>query len=241
MAYIYPFRMTSTTATMVCIDPVAEEVIVGVRSDNAWVFPGADSMPGGFMEARWSKDHEDGFLAKLTEILAGACRSVLDWTIGDHADRYHDGENSVDCAVRELKEEFNIVVDPSQVKLFDVRANPRTDTRAHVTNVCYYIELTPKQVADLKAGDDIQAIKRIKIADLFLELPYQVLEAQYPMAFNHFELMMGGVMAWQKERRILDLEGEVIALRIENKRLQDRVTDQGWELDAAHGRNQWGA
>lgn len=234
MAYIYPFRMTSTTATLLLIDPVAKEIIIGVRSDGAWVYPGADSLPGGFMEARYVAEGEK------PEMLQA--RQFADTLLGyKHvADEYHEGEDSVDCAIREAEEELSIKLDRFQVKLFDVRANARTDTRAHVTNCCYYAELTPVQVAALAPGDDIQEIKKLPIADLHLEMPYAALAAKYPMAFNHFDLMMGGLAAWEKEQRALQMEGELIAARLEIKKLNERITNMGWDLSNALGHSQGG-
>lgn len=241
MAYIYPFRMTSTTATLMLIDPVAKEIVIGVRADGSWVYPGADSLPGGFMEARYVAEGESAEMAQA--------RQFADGVLGMKyiADEFHEGENSEDCAMREAFEEMGIALDREQLKLFDVRANARTDTRAHVTNVCYYAELTPVQAAlvpdgaDVSHLDDLKGIKRLPIADLHLEMPYEALAAKYPMAFNHFELMMGGLAAWEKEQRALEIEGELIAARIRIKELEARVSDMGWEVDAARGYGQGGA
>lgn len=233
MAYIYPFRMTSTTATLLLIDPVAEEIIIGVRADSAWVYPGADSLPGGFMEARFVEEGQTSEMA--------LARTEADRILGMKyvADEYHEGENSEDCAMREALEELTVVLDREQLRLFDVRANARTDTRAHVTNVCYYAELTPVQVASLVPGDDIKEITKLPIADLMLELPYEALAATYPMAFNHFELMMGGLRAWQKERRVLEMEGELIALRAELAQARADASkarsDAAWEVAGRYG------
>lgn len=233
MAYIYPFRMTSTTATLLLIDPVAKEIIIGVRSDGAWVYPGADSLPGGFMEARYTEEGEK------PEMLQA--RQFADGVLGMKyiADEFHEGENSVDCARREAWEELSVKLDEDQVKLFDVRANARTDTRAHVTNCCYYAELYPVQVAALVAGDDIQEIKRLPIADLHLELPYEALAAKYPMAFNHFELMMSGLAAYEREQRYLAMEGELIALRAELAQAQAAASkarsDAQWDIAGRYG------
>ena len=232
--YLYPFRMTSTTATLMLIDPVAEDIIIGVRSDGAWVYPGADSLPGGFMEARFTE--EQG--AAMAEIRALVIEK-MNWKAV--ADEYHEGEDAHDCAIREAFEELSITLARHQLRLFDVRANARTDTRAHVTNVCFYAELTPAQVLALEAGDDLQEIKRLPIADLRLEMPYEALAAKYPMAFNHFELMMGGLMKWDEEKRALQTQGELVAARLEIARLQERITNMGWDLSNALGHSQGGA
>jgi len=233
MAYIYPFRATSTTATLLLIDPVAKEIIIGVRSDGAWVYPGFDSLPGGFMEARFVEEGQ-------TEEMKLA-RAVADKLLGLKyiADEFHEGENSLECAMREAMEELSVKLYPEQLKLFDVRANARTDTRAHVTNVCYYAVLTPGQVNTLAAGDDIQEIKRLPIADLHLELPMEALAAKYPMAFNHFELMMQGLAAYEREERYFAMEGELIYLRAELKRVDEKASklqsDAQWEIAGRYG------
>lgn len=238
MAYIYPFRATSTTATLLLIDPVAKEIIIGVRADSAWVFPGADSLPGGFMEARYTKESQ----TEAMQFARDMADKILEMKYV--ADEYHEGENSLDCAMREGEEELSVKLDVEQLKLFDVRANARTDTRAHVTNVCYYAVLTPPQVAALEAGDDIKEIKRLPIADLHLELPIEVLAAKYPMAFNHFELMMQGLAAYEREVRYFEMEGELIFLRAELKRVSEKASklqsDAQWEV-AGHYGQQGGA
>lgn len=222
MAYIYPFRMTSTTATLLLIDPVTEEVIIGIRSDNAWVYPGYDSLPGGFMEARFTE--EQG--RQLSDLREFAIK-VMNWK--PSADEFHEGEDAEDCALREAFEEMGIKLDRNQLVLFAARCNSRTDTRAHVSNICFYAELTPEQSAmvpdgkDLSEFDDLKGIKRIKISDLFLEIPN--IEALYPMAFNHFEVMMQGILAWKKERKFKCLQSEV-------DRLQGQISDLSWSANS---------
>jgi ADP-ribose pyrophosphatase YjhB (NUDIX family) len=203
--------MTSTTATLLLIDPATEEVIIGVRTDSAWVYPGADSLPGGFMEARYV---EEGEKAEMLQ-----SRQFADAMLGMKyvADEYSEGENAEECALREASEEMGIELLREQLVLFAARTNSRTDTRAHVSNICFYAELTPEQSAMIPAGadvshlDDLKGIKRIKISDLFLEIAH--IEQLYPMAFNHFEVMIQGLMAWKKDKnyqRLVQLEKDLI-------------------------------
>jgi len=224
MAYIYPFRATSTTATLLLIDPVAQDIIIGVRGDKAWVFPGFDSLPGGFMEARFVEEGQTSVM-KLVRRVADRLLKLR-----YVADEYHEGENSLQCAVREANEELSIDLDESQLVLFDVRANARTDTRAHVTNVCYYAVLRPEQTAMLEAGDDLKEIKRLPIEDLHLEMPYETLASKYPMAFNHFDLMMQGLAAYEKEERYTWLEAEY-------SKLKSQVGQLDWALEIERDRN----
>lgn len=238
MAYIYPFRMTSTTATLLLIDPIAEEVIIGVRSDTAWVYPNTDSLPGGFMEARYTEEQA----SEVAEIRALAIQ-MMNWKA--QAEEFHDGEDAEACAIREAEEEMGIKLTRDQLVLFAVRSNSRTDTRAHVTNICFYAELTPDQSkaiphgADVSHLDDLKGIKRFKISDLFLELPN--IESLYPMAFNHFEVMMQGLLAWKKDREYLQMKGEIIALQAELARANEKLVQAGWDRDAATGLLNWGA
>jgi ADP-ribose pyrophosphatase YjhB (NUDIX family) len=230
--------MTSTTATLLLIDPVTDEVIIGVRGDKAWVHPGADSLPGGFMEAKFTQEQ-----ALAMEELRTIAIDLLKWKAV--ADEFHEGEDAETCMIREAREEMGIELRREQLVMFDARTNSRTDTRAHVTNICFYAELTPEQSAlvpdgaDVSHLDDLKAIKRWKIADLFLELPN--IEQLYPMAFNHFDLMIGGLLKWQKEKHYNELLAEVIHLRQRNEVLEKKNTDLGWERDSANGLLNWGA
>ena len=232
MAYIYPFRMTSTTSTLLLIDPVTREVIIGVRGDKAWVYPNTDSLPGGFLEARFTEE-QGSKMAALRDYV----KKAIGWK--PVAEEFHEGEDAETTAIREAREEMGIELTYDQLVMFATRTNSRTDTRAHVTNVCFYAELTPEQSALLPHGadvshlDDLKAIKRFKIDDLFLELPN--IEALYPMAFNHFELMIAGLLRWERESRYDALVAEVIGLRHRNAILERQNSDAAWERDARNG------
>ena len=235
MAYIYPFRMTSTTATLLLIDPIAEEVVGGIRSNTAWVYPDTNSLCGGFMEARFDKSQADN--PAMVE-----ARQIADELLGfDYkADEYHEGEDAQTCMIREAFEEMGIVLERHQLFLFDTRTNSRTDTRAHVTNVCFYALLTPEQSAlvphgrDVSDLDDLREITRIKIADLFSDTPN--IEQHYPMAFNHFEIMIQGLIAWKKEKEYQELKNEVQLLRDRVALLEHRNSDAAWDRAGLEGR-----
>jgi ADP-ribose pyrophosphatase YjhB (NUDIX family) len=182
MAYIYPFRMASGTATMLLIDPRKQEIIIGVRDSKAWVYPQYDSLPGGFMEARFTEQHAE----KL-----GDHYRIINETVELVAEEFHEGENLEQTAVREIGEELCIEVDEDQLHMFAVRSNSRTDTRAHVINVCYWLELTEEQSDSLVAGDDLEGIRR---------LPFSQIEDDVTMAFNHREVMIQGYRAYLKEK-----------------------------------------
>jgi ADP-ribose pyrophosphatase YjhB (NUDIX family) len=220
MAYIYPFRMTSTTTTTLFLDPINREVVIGVRSDNSAMYPSHDSLPGGFMEAKWT-DTEENRILKIFKNRFWA-KWVLGKKIGD-ADLYHEGEDAQDCACREALEELSIILYRNQLVLFDVRSNARTDTRAHVTNVCYYAELTPSQLLSLNPGDDIKEFTRYPI-DGILDGTFSIPK----MAFNHDQIMMDGLRAWSSKNdlinskiRVMQLEQELQAANKTIRELQE--------------------
>lgn len=202
MAYCYPFRMASGTATMLPIDPVGKRVLLGVRSKTAWVYPSKLSLAGGFMEARFTAEQDTGLMAQARQFVM----NLLGWKL--IADEYSDGENLEECAVRELEEEMTIKVALEQLKMFSVRSNSRTDTRAHVINACYYFEMTPEQVAAATAGDDLESLEWHDIEDFKLEMPFEAMNAKYDMAFNHFEVMIQGIAAWEQNQDYIQLKAE---------------------------------
>jgi ADP-ribose pyrophosphatase YjhB (NUDIX family) len=217
MAYCYPFRMASGTATMLPIDAKNQRVLLGVRSKNAWVYPGKLSLAGGFMEARFVEEQDHDLMKQARQFVM----NLLGWKLV--ADEYAEGENLEECAIRELEEEMGIKVDIDQLKMFSVRSNCRTDTRAHVINACYYFEMTDEQIKAATAGDDLDFLVWHYMADFDIEIPYQALEAKYDMAFNHFEVMIQGIAAWRKEQRYKNLEAEVA-------RLREQVSNLSWGM-----------
>ena len=219
MAYCYPFRMASGTATMLPIDAKRQRVLLGVRSKTAWVYPSKLSLAGGFMEARFTEAQNTDLMAQARQFVM----ALLGWKLV--ADEYSEGENLEECAVRELGEEMLIKVAIEQLRMFDVRSNARTDTRAHVINACYYFEMTDEQIATAEAGDDLEELVWHDMADFDLEMPFEAMMAKYDMAFNHFEVMIQGIAAWRKEQHVKDLEAEVAKLR-------QQVSDASWSANA---------
>ena len=75
------------------------------------------------------------------------------------------GETSLDTVSRELMEEMNISLEPTNhPKLFGVYNDPLRDARRHTTSVVYVVDL-PLDVQP-KAGDDAKNVIRIPIADI---------------------------------------------------------------------------
>lgn len=211
MAYCYPFRMASGTATMLPIDAKNNRVLLGVRSKTAWVYPSKLSLAGGFMEARFVKEQDTDLMSQARQFVM----KLMGWKLV--ADEYAEGENLEECAVRELGEEMLIDVAIEQLKMFTVRSNCRTDTRAHVINACYWFELTDEQIAAATAGDDLEELVWVNIDEFDIELPYAALEAKWDMAFNHFEVMLQGIADWRKEKnyeRLVRLEQDLKAREV---------------------------
>lgn len=192
MAYIYPFRMASGTATMLVIDPINRRFLNGIRSQKAWVYPGYNSLPGGFMEARFTAEQgEKQCVAREHAMTVLGIKLV--------AEEFHEGENLEQCAIRELQEELNTVFNIEQLNMFAVRSNSRTDTRAHVINTCYWLEATPEQIATIEAGDDLEAVEWVDI-DSVIAQPME-------MAFNHMEVTYQGLRAYFKEQLVQYIVG----------------------------------
>ena len=219
MAYCYPFRMASGTATMLPIDAKRKRVLLGVRSKTAWVYPSKLSLAGGFMEARFTEEQNTDIMSKVRKIID----MLLGWKLV--ADEFSEGENLEECAVRELGEEMCIEVAIEQMKMFSVRSNARTDTRAHVINACYYFEMTDEQIAQATAGDDLEELVWHDMADFDLEMPFEAMMAKYDMAFNHFEVMIQGIAAWREAQRVKDLDAEVTKLR-------EQLSNASWSANA---------
>lgn len=187
MAYIYPFRMCSATTTMLLIDPVGRRVAIAVRGDDVWVYPGMESLNGGFLEAKFTRQQDTLEMFRARRAAANA----LEWAETNECDEHHDGETLEQTCVREISEEMGIDLDEDQFVLFGIRSNPRTDTRAHVINACYWAELTPEQVDAIVPGDDIKGMNW---------MPFDFINiAVWNMAFNHDEIMKEGFKHYQRE------------------------------------------
>ncbi len=141
--------MVSGTTTMFMF--YNDKILLGKRDINADAFAGFWSVPGGFVDAQVM---EDGVIVKK-------------------------GECVEDTAVREIMEETNIVVNKDQLTLFGVSSNPNTDSRAHIINNLFLVELSNKQISTMKAGDDLMEIKFVTMRDI----------DDMDLAFNHKELI----------------------------------------------------
>lgn len=189
--FIYPFRMSSNTATMLVIERNADDyrkskVLIGIRGRNVEVHPGKASLPGGFMEA------------KLSEAQA---QYILERDPTNIGVDIHPGEDLETTAIRELKEETLTDFSREQLVQYYTCSLPGLDPRAHVVNLCFYLEATAEQVASVTAGDDLEALEWWDL-DRALALNTEI-------AFNHRDLMQRGIRAWLKEERYKEMEAQL--------------------------------
>lgn len=196
MAYTYEFPRPSVTATVVLINPERRELRMGIRSRTSEVFPLVPCCVGGFLNPRIQQN--------------------------DFADNYgRGGENPVvkagetveQCAIRESEEEVSILLLESELVLFHLGSSDQHDPRAHVVNGCYYALISDARWDTMVAGDDIEDLLTLKI-DEFKERPTK-------LAFNHTDLALKAIEAWEKEvnyQRLVKQEQMLIQLfRIEKR------------------------
>lgn len=74
------------------------------------------------------------------------------------------GETPEQAVHRELKEEMNVSVKSSNVKLFGVYGDPMRDARRHTVSIVYLVELEENVVPH--AGDDAKSLKKIRLEDV---------------------------------------------------------------------------
>jgi len=165
--FVYPFAMTSTTATVLLIrrnliHPERSTFLSATRAKHVRVFPGWASLPGGFLNAK---------------------------VVGKDGEIIEPGETVEDTAVRELIEETNITANKDDLQLFNVDTDPNLDPRAHVTNVCFWYEVSDEQAAGARPGDDIERIEWPGIGSLTKDVP---------MAFNHLDIARKGIRHWAR-------------------------------------------
>lgn len=75
-------------------------------------------------------------------------------------------ENTLQAAIRELKEETSLDIDPSNIVLEGVYSDPQRDPRDHVVSVVYSINLPVEYTSQVKAEDDAADAKFIKDIDM---------------------------------------------------------------------------
>jgi ADP-ribose pyrophosphatase YjhB (NUDIX family) len=168
--FAYPFPMCSATATVLPIDPIANEILLVRRAPHVAVHPNKWSLIGGFMNTK----------VMLPD--------------GEYLRR---GENLRQTACRESEEETSMFIHDGDLVLFDECSNPGTDPRAHVVNACYYVtrdghgsksnfvreELAPR--------DDVSELQWVDIERFCNDYQFEM------MAFNHREIALKGILYYQ--------------------------------------------
>lgn len=94
-------------------------------------------------------------------------------------------ETVEETAVRELREEIGLDIETNRLHLFHVSSSPGTDPRAHVVNVCYWVEITDQEALTLNAADDVEEIVWMETNE------YRVVKPE--LAFNHAKLLARGL------------------------------------------------
>lgn len=74
------------------------------------------------------------------------------------------GETPELAVHRELKEEMNLSLNSSFVKLFGIYGDPKRDARRHTVSIVYLVELERDVVPH--AGDDAKSLKKIRLEDV---------------------------------------------------------------------------
>lgn len=75
-------------------------------------------------------------------------------------------ENTLQAAIRELKEETSLDIDPTNIVLEGVYSDPQRDPRDHVVSIVYSINLSQKYISMVKPDDDAADAKFIKDIDM---------------------------------------------------------------------------
>lgn len=99
-------------------------------------------------------------------------------------------ETIEEAAVRELKEETGLDIEEARLRMFKVSSKPGTDPRAHVVNVCYWVEVSAVEAAGMKPADDVSELTWVGVGGLLLPTPT-------PLAFNHNKLAVDGLRHWR--------------------------------------------
>lgn len=174
MPYTYEFPRPSVTATLVLINPVKRELRMGIRTKDNEVFPGMPCNVGGFLNPRIQhKDFAENFGKSGENPVVKA------------------GETVEECGIREADEEVSVALEEHELILFHLGSSDLHDPRAHVVNGCFYALISDERWDTMQAGDDIEDIATYKL-DEFKARPAK-------MAFNHTELAIKAIAAWEKE------------------------------------------
>lgn len=83
-----------------------------------------------------------------------------------------------DCAVRELREETNVIISKADLNLIGVFSRPDRDPRGRFIGLAYYVWVQKEVLDRALASDDAQDIEKIALEDINTKL----------LAFDHQEI-----------------------------------------------------
>lgn len=83
-----------------------------------------------------------------------------------------------DCAIRELREETNVIVTKDNLNLIGVFSHPDRDPRGRFIGLAYYVWVQKEIFDGALAGDDAQAIVKMTLDDINNQL----------LAFDHKQI-----------------------------------------------------
>lgn len=83
-----------------------------------------------------------------------------------------------DCAVRELREETNVIISKADLNLIGVFSRPDRDPRGRFIGLAYYVWVQKETLDRALASDDAQDIEQLTLEDINTRL----------LAFDHQEI-----------------------------------------------------
>lgn len=92
-------------------------------------------------------------------------------------------ENTVEAAIRELKEETSLVVNSTDCKLVGVYSDPDRDPRDHVISIVYSVEIDDVQLTSILAADDAISTSMYNIKQINTMIHDSLL------AFDHYKIL----------------------------------------------------
>lgn len=177
MPFIYKYPRPSVTATVVAFNENKDAVLTGLRVETADAYPGMWCIPGGFLNAR--VDEED--YVDDSDIVYNLDENE---PYPESVAPIFEGETVRETAIREFFEETGILLEESQLKLFEEFSGPKIDPRAHVVNLCYKVVLKNSDI--LTPGDDISELRWTPTTSECLN--------DFEFAFNHRDIVNAALL-----------------------------------------------
>ena len=89
------------------------------------------------------------------------------------------GETPVECALRELREETGLVLDPARL-----RGEPRPLAHRNGTGWYFHADITPDEAASIRLGDEGSALRLMPVAEF----------VAHPQAVPHFRTIVAELL-----------------------------------------------